>query len=365
MSGQNGQTQEKTDQSTMNKYSPYRKAIIVGTENAPMLPDVMRHLNDYSEKYAPGKTVFFPLPSSGKNFKNAEFLAHMGGSVRQAEVFIFAQPRYTEGFLHRDIWEIGELARSARNGFAREVHLIIPSIPYSRQDRITLDREFPSFRLLIDQFMEAGCTSITTFEIHNNATVGYAKWGMQDLSMINFIGKIVKEKIIDQYGYDIADVSLVTPDFGGAKALENLSSHLYTKYGLDINIVLIQKDHDPKTGEKVIKGIVGQPTKICIQVDDMIDTARTAANASVYLKDNYPVVKERFMVAAHPVFGRGVDKNLARAGFKKTFTTDSCWSPNFSPEVDNHVIVPMGKMVAGVIDNIHNMNSVTQYMKEI
>jgi ribose-phosphate pyrophosphokinase len=368
MSGKNGRTNaqvaENQEEKVIQKYSRYRKAIVIGTSHSPMLGKVMEHLNKYSQKYAPEETVFFEQMRAGKDFKNAEFLAHVGGSVRQAEVFIFAQPRYSEGFLHRDLWEIMQLARSARSGFASEVHLIIPSIPYARQDRITVDREFPSFRLLIDQFVEAGCTSITTFEIHNNATVGYLKWGMQDLPMINFMGKIVKDNIIDTYGYKSDDISFVTPDFGGAKALEKLSSFMYQKYGLDVNVVLIQKDHNPKTGEKTIKGIIGEPKRICIQVDDMIDSAGTAANAGIFLRENYDVIEDIFMVAAHPIFGRGVEENLKKAGFKQVFTSDSCFSSEISPVIENHTAVSMAKMVAGVMDNIHNMNSVTNFINK-
>ncbi len=351
-------TQETTDQEKVTqRYSPTNKAIVVATQHAPMLPKLMHWLAHYSGKYTKTQVFFEGTPKS-KVFKNGEFLAHMGESVRQAEVFVFAQPRYTDEYLHKDIFEVCQLLRSAKSGNASIVHLVIPSIPYTRQDRITLEREFPSFRLLIDLLGSAGADTITTFEIHNDATVGYAAYGMENLSTMNLVAKTIKEKILDVYGNN---VSLGSADVGNAKFVERLSEFIYNKYdGIELNSVIIEKKRNLKSGETTIKGLMGKPQETVILVDDMMDTGGTAKKGSLYLKECG--VKRTFMVATHPIFGKGAAKNIAEAGFEKIFTTDSCWSPDHPEKVENLELIPMAKMIAGVMDNIHNKKSVTNYV---
>ncbi len=336
-----------------NKYIQHHKAIIFGTEHSPMLPEIMKHLKNYSQK----KKMFFLGKTVTKKFNNGEFLTHIDESVREAEVFIFAQPRFHRNLLHGDIFEILQLIRSAKVGKAYRVHIIIPTIPYSRQDRKTRDREFPSFRLLIDLINSAGVSSLTTFGIHNDATVGYAKWSMENISMTSFMAKIIKEKIIDKIG-NVDEISLGSADIGGAKFIEKLSQKMYESYHINLNSIIIEKHRNPQTGKTKIKGIIGEPKKTVIFVDDMIDTAGTAKNASLFVKKMG--VEKTYMVAIHPVFGAGVEKNLPKADFEKIITSNACVNETVS--FKNHKTVSMAKMVAGIIDNIHNKKSVSHYI---
>ncbi len=340
------------------RYTPRHKAVVIGTQHSPMLDEFFEWLHYYSKKYTK-EQVFFKGRVVKKIFKNGEFLFHMGESVREAEVFIFAQPRFKKEYLHGDIFEVLELIRSAKNGNAQRVHLIIPTIPYARQDRITRDREFPSFRLFTDMLKVAGIDTVTTFDIHNDATVGYMKWSMQNISMTSFIAKVVKENIIDVYG---ENVSLCSPDFGGAKSIEKLSQKIFNRYGINLNSIIIEKYRDAGTGKTKIKSVIGKPKKHVVLIDDMIDTGGTAGKASRFLRENHGVEKT-FMFATHPIFSSGVKENMERAQFEQIFTTNSCWF-EYLPKIENHTIISMAKMIAGVMDNIHNKKTVTGFVNE-
>lgn len=338
----------------------YHHLFIVSTMSSPLLPGLEIEL---LKRYKGDQSFFTLMEPVHKDFSNGEFLAHVSGSVRDADVYILSQPRNEKDLLYRDIFELLSLARSCRTGQAHKVNVLVPCMPHARQDRSTREREFASFRLMCDILKTAGVDSVTTFELHNDATVGYMEYELSNQPTLAFLAKRISRDIIGQFD---GQCHLIAPDTGSAKYIEKLRSELskpkYGEYNLGYSI--IQKDRDAKTGKTKVLGVssagnVSLKGTHCIMVDDMIDTGGTAAQASLHLYEHYGVSKVS-LVATHGIFSRGAKEKLLSGRFSQVCVTDSCPLPVHMRDFPELIIWSLDGYLAGLVYNIHNGKSSTE-----
>jgi ribose-phosphate pyrophosphokinase len=338
----------------------YHHLIIISATSSPLLGGLEK---DLLKLYEGDREMFSVMQPAKKNFSNGEFLAHVSGSVRDADVYILSQPRNDESLLYRDIFELLSLIRSCRTGYAHKVNVLVPCMPHARQDRSTRDREFASFRLVCDMLKKAGVDSVTTFELHNDATVGYMEYELSNQSTLAFLAKRISRDIIRQSD---EVCHLIAPDIGSAKYLERMRSELSKpRYGEhSLNYSTIQKDRDPSTGKTRILG-VSSPSDFslagshCVMVDDMIDTGGTAAQAARYLCDRYGVSKVS-LVATHGIFSVGCREKLLDGRFEQVCVTDSCPLPVHMHDFPGLQVWSLDGYLAGLVYNIHNGKSSTE-----
>lgn len=343
----------------------YHQLIIIGAQSAPLLPYLKEALAGRFKKEGQPEDGFTIMNPHRKSFSNGEFLNHVSGSVRDADVYILAQPRNVEHLIHSDIFETLQLIRSSRFGQAYRVNLLMPSMPYARQDRATRDREFPSFRLFCDQLEAAGVDTVTTFEVHNDATVGYMDGKLSSYSTLSWMARKIERQLINQFD---GRCHLIAPDTGSAKNIEKLRALLGTERygGQDISYSIVQKDRDTKTNKTKIIG-VSTPSGMdlagtcCIMVDDMVDTGGTAAQAAELLYDKYGV-REVVFVATHGIFSEGACAKLASGRFKKVCVTDSCPLPDEMQGLPGLTVWSVREMMAGLVYNIHNGKSNVEFV---
>lgn len=338
----------------------YHHLFIISTMSSPLLSGLEK---DLLKRYSNNKNLFTVMEPVRKDFSNGEFLVHVSGSVRDADVYILSQPRNEKDLLYRDLFELLSLIRSCRTGQAHKVNVLIPCMPHARQDRSTREREFASFRLVCDMLKTAGVDSVTTFELHNDATVGYMEYELSNQPTLAFLAKRISRDIIDPFD---GQCHLIAPDIGSAKYIEKMRSELANpRYGgHNLSYSTIQKDRDTKTGKTKVLG-VSSPTDVsltgmhCIMVDDMIDTGGTAAQASLHLYERYGVSKVS-LVATHGIFSMGAKEKLLSGRFSQVCVTDSCPLPVHMQDFPELTIWPLDGYLAGLVYNIHNGKSSTE-----
>ncbi len=343
----------------------YHRPVIVSTRSAPLLSGLEVDLQRRFEKDGI-HDAFVVMEPVIKDFSNGETLVHISRSVRDADVYILAQPRNEKHIIHSDIWEAKMLVRSCLVGQAHKVNLLLPCMPYARQDRSTRDREFPSFVLACEELVNAGVDTVTTFELHNDATVGYMRKQLSNHSTLNWMAKRISERLISDFS---GQCHLIAPDTGSAKYIEKLRTELSNeRHGhTNLSYSIVQKDRDPQTGKTSVIG-VSTPAGVdlkgtrCIMVDDMIDTGGTAAQASRYLYERYGVA-EVILVATHGIFSEGAAHKLGAGNFKKVCVTDTCPLPAHMNDFPGLTVWSVDKFLGGLVYNIHNGKSNVEFAK--
>src|SRR3989344_4545931 len=149
---------------------------------------------------------------------------------------------------------------------------------------------------------------------------------------------------------------MVAPDLGAAPSCRRLAQQL----GIPGNIIIINKFRDPKKiSHNEVMEVIGEPKGFnCIIPDDMADTCGTAVKCLKTLKENG--AKDVYFSATHAILSGNAVGELNSASFSGIWFTDSCLSEENRKKIKKLEIISTAKLLARVIDNLHNGNSVTE-----
>jgi ribose-phosphate pyrophosphokinase len=151
---------------------------------------------------------------------------------------------------------------------------------------------------------------------------------------------------------DRANLTVVSPDTGRVRVADQWSD------SLGAPLAIIHKRRDPNVANQVtVNEIVGHVEgRVCLLVDDMIDTGGTIVKAAQALKANGA---ERVIVAAtHAVFSAPATERLQDAAIDEVVVTDTI------PLADEKrfpglTILPIAPLLARAIKEVFEDGSVT------
>src|ERR1700712_4797159 len=150
----------------------------------------------------------------------------------------------------------------------------MPYYPYSRQDKKSRGRDPISARLAADLFKTAGADRIITVDLHAAQIQGFFDGPLDQL----FAMPVLVDHI--QRTVDLSNLIVVSPDMGRVRVADIWSDTL------DVPLAIIHKRRDPAVPNQVtVHEIVGDIRgKMCLLVDDMIDTGGTIVKGAEALK---------------------------------------------------------------------------------
>jgi ribose-phosphate pyrophosphokinase len=181
---------------------------------------------------------------------------------------------------------------------AKRITVVMPFYGYARQDKKHRGREPISARLVADMFKTAGADRLITVDLHADQIQGFFDGPVDHLFAQPILARYVKEKYGDQ------DLAVVSPDAGRIKVAERWSSRLN---GAPLAFIHKTRRID-LPNETVANRVVGDVrNRICVLVDDMIDTGGTIVHAAEALaRDGAAGV---VIAATHPILsGPAVDR---------------------------------------------------------
>ncbi|MCF7833864.1 MAG: ribose-phosphate diphosphokinase [Candidatus Pacebacteria bacterium] len=288
-----------------------------------------------------------------KSFKNGEFLIHHTESVRDRDVYVICQPRYgSKEELAYDLDECVSLIFGLKQGEPSRITVIMPCLPYARQDRSTNHREPVLSQKVPMQLQMAGANRIVVLKLHNPSSYNAHSMSIPivDVDTTDLLLTQIRKK-----KFDLDKVMIVSPDLGAAPSTRKIAGAL----GIPGNIVILNKLRDyKKSNHNQIMEVIGDPKGyICIMPDDIADTCGTAVNCLKALKENG--AKEVYFTATHAILSGDALDNLNNAEFSGVWLTDSCLDQEKIKKLKNLEVISTSKLIAQVIDNLHNGNSVT------
>jgi len=148
---------------------------------------------------------------------------------------------------------------------------VLPFYGYARQDKKHRGREPISARLMADLFKTAGADRLIAVDLHADQIQGFFDGPVDHLMALPILAEYVREKYGDQ------EMAVVSPDAGRIKVAERWSARLG---GVPLAFIHKSRRTD-RPNETVANRVVGAVTgRMCVLVDDMIDTGGTIVNAA-------------------------------------------------------------------------------------
>src|SRR3989338_10384721 len=130
-----------------------------------------------------------------KSFSSGERYVCFGESIRGKDVYLLQ----TAGkHPNEDLMELFLLCQAAKLSFAKSVHVLLPHMPYARQDRVSEPREPISAKLIARLLEEAGADHVIVLELHSDQIQGFFSVPADALSSrLIFAEEFRKKKLKD------------------------------------------------------------------------------------------------------------------------------------------------------------------------
>ena len=283
------------------------------------------------------------LPVDARTFADGQIYTRMEESVRGADAFVIQSHGAP---INEWVMEQLIMVDALKRASAKRITVVAPYYPYSRQDKKSRGREPISARLIADLFKAAGAERIMSVDLHAAQIQGFFDGPLDHL----FAMPVLMEHI--EATVDKTDLIVVSPDMGRVRVADVWSDKL------GVPLAIIHKRRDPTIANQVsVHEIVGDVSgKMCLLVDDMIDTGGTIVMAAEALKANGAT---RVIVAAtHAVFSDPAVERLASAAIDRVIVTDTLPLP---PEkrFGSLEVLSIAPLIARAIHEVFEDGSVT------
>lgn len=273
-----------------------------------------------------------------EKFSDGELFVKFDESVRGQVIFLVAKVHMP----YENFFELLLTIDAARRSSAKEVIVVIPYLPHSRQERREGVRTAISARMVADMIQLMGADRLITLDLHTNAIEGFYKIPLDPLSSLKlFLDHIRKQ--------DLPDLCLCSPDFGGIKRIKQ-----YRK-NLDSEMVVINKERLKANAVQSME-IIGEVNgRNVIIIDDLVDTAGTlCAAADLLIASGAKSVRA---YCTHGVLSGNALENLEKSKIGKLFISDTVIETVNHPKV---AIVSCAPVLAGAIENVMSNKSLSQ-----
>jgi len=283
-------------------------------------------------------------PQSAYEFANGEIFVRFEESVRGCDAFVLQShcaPINT--WLMEQLIMVDALKRAS----AKRITVVMPFYPYARQDKKHRGREPISARLIADMFKTAGADRIMTVDLHTAQIQGFFDGPVDHLFAMSLLAGHITQR------YAGEPITVVSPDSGRVRLAERWADTLG-----GTPVAFIHKTRDPRQPNQAIsKRTVGEVNgRLCVVVDDMIDTAGTIANAvsSLLAEGANDVV----VAATHPILSRDASARLADSGAREVVFTNTLPIP---PEkrFERLTVLSIAPLLARAIHEVFDDGSVT------
>lgn len=235
------------------------------------------------------------VPTSLYDFANGEIYVRYEESVRGCDAFVIQSHTAP---INEAIMEHLIMVDALKRASAKRITVIQPFYGYARQDKKHRGREPISARLMADMFKVAGADRLMTVDLHTAQIQGYFDGPVDHLLAMPILAQHVEEKYGDE------PLAVVSPDAGRIKVAEAWSERLG---GAPLAFIHKTRNID-RPNESQANRVVGEVEgRVCVLVDDLIDTGGTIVQAAEALKaDGAAAV---VIAATHAVFsGPAVDR---------------------------------------------------------
>ena len=241
-------------------------------------------------------------------FSDGEVQIEIEENVRRQEVFV-VQP--TSAPTADNFMELLVLVDALKRASAASVTAVLPYFGYARQDRRPRSaRVAITAKVAAKMISAVGTDRVLTVDLHADQIQGFF-----DIPLDNVYASPVLLADIWRY-YARDDLIVVSPDVGGVVRARAIAKRLD-----DADLAIIDKRR-PRPNEATVMNIIGEvKDKVCVLVDDIVDTAGTLCAAAAALKRNG--ARKVVAYCTHAVLSGPAISNLEGSQLDELVVTDS------------------------------------------
>lgn len=248
-------------------------------------------------------------PQSTYAFANGEIFVRFEESVRGCDAFVIQSHAAP---INDAIMEHLIMVDALKRASAKRITVVMPFWGYARQDKKHRGREPISARLVADMFKVAGADRIMTVDLHTSQIQGFFDGPVDHLFALPVLAEHIKRT------YPGREIVVVSPDSGRVRLAERWTESLG-----GTPLAFIHKTRDPRRpNEAKANRVVGDVEgRMCVVIDDMIDTGGTVAKTvEILLREGAADV---IVAATHGVLSGPASERLATCGAREVIFTDT------------------------------------------
>jgi ribose-phosphate pyrophosphokinase len=275
-------------------------------------------------------------------FSDGEIMVEILENVRGKDVFI-VQP--TSAPANRNLMELMVMTDALRRASAKRITLVIPYFGYSRQDRRPRSaRVAITAKVVANMLTGVGADRVLTVDLHADQIQGFFDCPVDNIyASPVLLGDIWKHKY--------QDLIVVSPDIGGvvrARALAKL---------LDVELAIVDKRRPQPNVAKVMNIIGDVGGRVCILIDDMVDTAGTLCSSAAALKEKGAAHVVAY--CTHPVLSGNAIENIENSVLDELVVTNTIPLREDALACSKVRLLSIAEMLAEAMYRISNEESVS------
>ncbi|KQV23989.1 MULTISPECIES: ribose-phosphate diphosphokinase [unclassified Kitasatospora] len=289
------------------------------------------------------------VPTKALDFANGEIYVRFLDSARGADCFVMqSHTAPINQWIMEQLIMIDALKRAS----ARSITAILPFYGYARQDKKHLGREPISARLVADLLAAAGADRIMAVDLHTAQIQGFFSGPVDHLFALPLLADYVGRKV------DRSKLTIVSPDAGRVKVADQWSDRLGAP------LAIIHKRRDMTQANTILSAeVVGDVKgRVCVLVDDMIDTAGTICAAADALFDNGAA--DVIVAATHGVLSGPAADRLKNSRVSEFVFTNTLPTPQ-ELQLDKVTTLSIAPSIAAAIREVFEDGSVTSLFEGV
>ncbi|MGJ3559914.1 ribose-phosphate diphosphokinase [Streptomyces sp. INA 01156] len=290
------------------------------------------------------------VPTKAFDFSNGEIYVRYEESARGADCFLIQSHTAP---INKWIMEQLIMIDALKRASARSITVIVPFYGYARQDKKHRGREPISARLIADMMKTAGATRVLTVDLHTDQIQGFFDGPVDHLFALPLLADYVGAKV------DREKLTVVSPDAGRVRVADRWCDRL----GAPLAIVHKRRDKDV-ANQVTVHEVVGEVKgRVCVLVDDMIDTGGTICAAAEALFAHG--AEDVIVTATHGVLSGPAADRLKNSRVSEFVFTDTLPTPHeLAADLDKIKVLSIAPTIARAVREVFEDGSVTSLFDE-
>lgn len=283
------------------------------------------------------------VPMRAYNFANGETFVRFDESVRGCDAFVLqTHTSPVNDWIMEQLLMVDALKRAS----AKRITVVAPFYGYARQDKKHAGREPISARLMADLFAAAGADRLMSVDLHTAQIQGFFNGPLDHLFALPILAAHVGRTL------DRSKITVVSPDAGRVRVAERWTDIL----GSPLAIIHKRRDPDVPNDAKVLEVVGDVRDRICVVVDDMVDTGGTIVKAAEALFENGAA--EVVVTATHGVLSAPAAQRLQDSRIKEVVVTDTL-PITHEQRFPQLTVLPIAPLIARAIREVFDEGSIT------
>src|SRR4051812_25739409 len=304
--------------------------IFCGTANEPLCDEVCAFLG-----MTRGQAML-------TRFADGEAYVQIQENVRGADVFVM-QPTCHPVDMH--LMELLLMLDALKRASARRITAVIPYYGYARQDRKDKPRVPISSKLVADLLTTAGAHRALVIDPHTAQLQGFFNIPVDHL--------FASPVLVDYFKkLSLPNLTVVSPDAGGVERARFFAKKM------DAALAIVDKRRVEMNVAEVMHVIGDVHGRVCLVIDDLIDTAGTLVKTASALMENG--ASAVYACASHAVLSGPAVENISKSCITEVVVTNTIPLSEAAKQEPKIKVLTIAGLIGRAIQSIHEETSVSK-----